>query len=83
MPSPRVTGGAQNFITAPSSSTDNGGNTMAGNETDERRKADDRVREARNSGASADAIKTLEAERSALRTKELAKTGGNRQAGEK
>lgn len=56
---------------------------MAGNETDMRIKADNRLAAARNGKASRETIAQLQAERDAARSKELGKTGGNRQAGER
>jgi hypothetical protein len=56
---------------------------MAGNESDLRQAADNRLAEARKNGASDELIGQLQAARDVARNNELAKTGGNRQAGER
>jgi len=56
---------------------------MAGNESAARRRADERVAEARKAGSSKEVIGKLQAAREVARDAELGKTGGNRQVGER
>lgn len=56
---------------------------MAGNATDMRRQADDRYDNAKKAGVTGNDLATLKAARDAARDRELAQTGGHRQAGEK
>ena len=60
-----------------------GDSEMAGNESAARRRADERVAEARKAGSSKEVIGKLQAAREVARDAELGKTGGSRQAGER